>query len=87
MHHVLIRDDELAQYRRITPEDKDRLVVCPDGDLYRVVNDPATFVCLVNADGERLCDFPIPHDHPPRPVYEGSDEARLHRNAMVRSAT
>ena len=62
MHHVLIRDDELGQYRRIVPEDKDRLVVCPDGDLYRVVSDPGQYVCLFR-DGERLCDFPVPHEH------------------------
>ena len=63
MHHVLIRDDSLGQYRRIRPEDKDRLVVCPDGDLYRVVSDPSPYVCLLNADEERLCNFPEPHEH------------------------
>ena len=62
MYHVLIRDDDLAQYRRIVPEDKDRLVVCADGDLYRVVSDPNRYICLLDA-GERLCDFPVPHEH------------------------
>lgn len=62
MHHVLIRDDELGQYRRITEDDKDRLVVCEDGDLYRVVSDPSPYVCLLDGD-ERLCNFPIPHEH------------------------
>ena len=62
MHHVLIRDDELAQYRRPVPEDRARMVVCPDGDLYRVVDDPEPFICLLRG-GERLCDFPIPHEH------------------------
>ena len=61
MHHVLIRDDELGQYRRITEDDRERLVVCPDGDLYRVVNDPETEICM-EWDGERLCDFPVPHE-------------------------
>lgn len=82
MHHVLIRDDELGQYRRIVPEDRERLVVCPDGDLYRVVNDPSPAICLV-VDGERLCDFPVPHRHPVTPVYQGSDEERLHRETMI----
>jgi hypothetical protein len=77
MHHVLIRDDELAQYRRITEEDKDRLVVCPDGDLYRVVDDAAPMVCLLNDDGERLCDFSVPHDHY-LPVMAGdADDRRI----------
>ena len=60
MNHILIRDDTLGQYRRIAPNDK--LEVCFDGDLYRVVNDPSPYVCLVNGD-ERLCDFPVPHEH------------------------
>ena len=64
MHHVLIRDDDLGQYRKISAEDQARLVVCPDGDLYRVVSDPAPMVCLLRA-GERLCDFPVPHEHLP----------------------
>lgn len=62
MYHVLIRDDDLGQYRGIVEEDRERLVMCPDGDLYRVVRDPNPNVCLL-ADGERLCDFPVPHEH------------------------
>ena len=60
MHHVLIRDDSLGQYRRIRPDDN--LEVCFDGDLYRVVNDPSPYVCLLNGE-ERLCNFPEPHEH------------------------
>ena len=66
MHnHVLIRDDALGQYRRITEADRDRLEVCPDGDLYRVVRlpEPMTSVCRLDTDGWRLCDFSIPHEH------------------------
>ena len=64
-HHTLIRDDELGQYRAILEEDRDRLVVCPDGDLYRVVSllQPVEHVCRLDTDGWRLCDFPIPHEH------------------------
>jgi hypothetical protein len=36
-------------------------VVSPDGDLYRVINDPDD-VCVV-IDEERLCSFDQPHDH------------------------
>lgn len=61
-HHVLIRDDDLGQYRKITADDKDRLEVCADGDLYRLVRDPAPNVCLL-VHGERLCDYPVPHEH------------------------
>jgi hypothetical protein len=61
MHHVLIRDDELGQYRRI--REGDNLEVCFDGDLYRVVSDPSRFVCLLNAADERLCNYPEPHEH------------------------
>lgn len=61
-NHILIRDDELGQYRRITDEDRERLAPDPDGDLYALVRDPSEFVCLVVAD-KRLCDFPVPHEH------------------------
>ena len=63
MHHVLIRDEaDDSLFRRITPEDRERLVVCRDGDLYRVVDDPEPNVCLFH-DDERLCNFPQPHEH------------------------
>lgn len=63
MHHVLIRDEaDATLYRRITEEDRARLVVCLDGDLYRVVSDPEPYVCMLHNE-ERLCNFPQPHEH------------------------
>jgi hypothetical protein len=63
-HHVLIRDEaEPTLYRRIEPEDKSRLEVCFDGDLYRLGRDPDPRICLPGPEGERLCDFDQPHDH------------------------
>lgn len=59
MHRVLIRDDELGQFRRISEDDAP---LPKDPVMYRVVNEPAHDVCLL-WNGERLCSYPVPHEH------------------------
>jgi hypothetical protein len=81
MHHVLIRDeDDPTLYRRITEADRERLKVCFDGDLYRIVNDSEMLICL-GSEEERLCNFDQPHDHPVLPIMGGDPDLRRMDNA------
>jgi hypothetical protein len=64
MHHVLIRDeDDPTLYRRITEADRQRLEVCFDGDLYRLVSDKEMRICQPGPEGETLCNHDQPHEH------------------------